>query len=270
MAKSSSKKEKTKHRTLKHNKNKYAIKSDPSTLRIINKSKESFDKILKTQKEYPLLNRLFRKENVEKLQSMPKESTDISKYSTVLNKEFKQLKQNKQNQPNQDFYSYVNQQWLKDETQKLKKVPKYYVEVDDFRIVQDKVYREVMKYTDTYIKENPSSKKAKSIKAVANCIQKASKNKRATPLSRNFKRSKSFHRRREHVWSLSLHKSGRDIFLAIAHCLVHYARRKKRTKIHQSSQSSAIRHIRLFHLYRRPKRRPKDKKLQKRIQRKVL
>ena len=95
----------------------------------------------------------------------------------VLNKEFKQLKQNKQNQPNQDFYSYVNQQWLKDETQKLKKVPKYYVEVDDFRIVQDKVYREVMKYTDTYIKENPSSKKAKSIKAVANCIQKASKTK---------------------------------------------------------------------------------------------
>ena len=177
MAKTLSKKEKTKQRTLKHNKNKYAIKSDPSTLRIINKSKESFDKILKTQKEYPILNRLFRKENVEKLQSMPKESTDISKYSMVLNKEFKQLKQNKQNQPNQDFYSYVNEQWIKDETQKLKKVPKYYVEVDDFRIVQDKVYREVMKYTDTYIKENPFTKKAKSIKAVANCIQKASKTK---------------------------------------------------------------------------------------------
>ena len=86
-------------------------------------------------------------------------------------------KQNKQNQPNQDFYSYVNEQWIRDETQQLKKMPKYYVEVDDFRIVQDKVYREVMKYTDTYIKENPSSKKAKSIQAVANCIQKASKPK---------------------------------------------------------------------------------------------
>jgi len=174
MVKSISKKEKKTKGTLK---NKYSLKSDPSTIRIITKSKMELTDMLNTTNKYPILNRLFRKENIEKLQSMPEEITNIREYSTRLKSEFKKLKNNQQNQPNEDYYSYVNYQWIEDQTQELKKLPKYYVEVDDFRIVQDDVYREIMKYTNTYINDNPQSKKAKSIKAVANCIQNASKKK---------------------------------------------------------------------------------------------
>ncbi len=105
---------------------------------------------------------------------MPKDITDITSYTETLNKEFADLKKKKENQPNEDYYDYVNNQWLKEQTAILKKHPTYYVEVDDFRVVQDKVYKEVIKYTNDFVKENPTSKKAKSIKAVAHCVEKAS------------------------------------------------------------------------------------------------
>ena len=184
MVKSLNRKEKRKQGSLKKNKSaksrynlsEYKISSIPTTLNIVKKAKEEFDEMMEAT-DRPSLNRLFRKENISKLDSMPKEITDISKYASVLNKELIALKRNKKNQPNEDFYNYVNYQWIDDQTAKLKKVPKYYVEVDDFRIVQDNVYREIMDYTKTYIKEDSSSKKSKSINAIANCVQKASKKK---------------------------------------------------------------------------------------------
>ena len=160
----------------KSGKNSYEISPNPAILKIITKAQQDMVKLLKAT-DNPLLNRLFRKENIEKINRMPKEITDITSYTSTLNKEFKDLKKNKKNQPNQDYYDYVNNQWLEEQTSVLKKHPTYYVEVDDFRIVQDKVYREVIKYTDTFIKANPTSKKAKSIKAVAHCIENANKQK---------------------------------------------------------------------------------------------
>jgi len=157
-------------------KNKFQLSTNPSTLRIINKSKAQFNALLE-KKNSPLLKRLFRPANVAKLKSMPKEITDITTYSSRIKKEFRDLKKTVTKQPNQDFYEYVNYQWLQDQTETLKKLPKYYVEVDDFRIIQDKVYKELLGYTNAYIKDNPDSKKAKSIEAVTNCIQKASKTK---------------------------------------------------------------------------------------------
>ena len=157
-------------------KNKFQLSTNPSTLRIINKSKAQFNALLE-KKDSPLLRRLFRPANVAKLKLMPKEVTDITTYSARIKKEFSDLKKTVTKQPNQDFYDYVNYQWLQDQTEKLKKLPQYYVEVDDFRIIQDKVYKELLGYTNAYIKENPGSKKAKSIEAVTNCIQKASKPK---------------------------------------------------------------------------------------------
>ena len=184
MVKSLNRKEKRKQGSLKkkkstksrYNLSEYELLSIPTTLKIVKKAKEEFDEMMKAT-DRPLLNRLFRKENINKLDSMPKEITDISKYSSILNQELIALKRNKKNQPNEDFYNYVNYQWIDDQTAKLKKVPKYYVEVDDFRIVQDNVYREIMDYTKTYIKEDSSAKKCKSIKAIAHCVQKASKKK---------------------------------------------------------------------------------------------
>ena len=182
MAKTLSRKEKRKHRSLKNKRtlaphhNKYEIASNPSTLRIIKKAHRDMEKILKKTDE-PLLNRLFRKENIEKLKNMPKDLIDITAYTTTLRKEFASLKKNKEYQPNQDYYDYVNNAWLKEQTDALKKHPTYYVEVDDFRIVQDKVYHEVINYTHDFIKASPASKKANSIKAVTHCIEKASKTK---------------------------------------------------------------------------------------------
>jgi predicted metalloendopeptidase len=156
--------------------NKYQINALPTTLRIINEAKSEYEKML-ISTDRPLLNRLFREKNIEKLRKLPKELTDIRTYTKVLNKEFAKFKKNKKIQPNQDYYDYVNENWINDQTTELKKNPQYYVEVDDFRIIQDKVYREVIEHTKTYIKSDPTSKKSKSINAVINCVQKASKKK---------------------------------------------------------------------------------------------
>ncbi len=51
--------------------------------------------------------------------------------------------------PNNDFYSYVNERWLKDVDAET--VQDYIVQVDDFRLVQDKVYRELIAIIDEYL-----------------------------------------------------------------------------------------------------------------------
>jgi putative endopeptidase len=60
-----------------------------------------------------------------------------------------------------NFYDYINEQWFKETN--IDTNPKYYVEVDDFRIVQNKVYYELIDYMKKYIKENPKKKKAIAI-----------------------------------------------------------------------------------------------------------
>ena len=67
-------------------------------------------------------------------------------------------------QPNDDFYSYINDRWISD--YQLTENQKYIVQVDDFRIIQDKVYRELIQIIEDYT-TNPSTKdstKAKCIK----------------------------------------------------------------------------------------------------------
>ena len=51
--------------------------------------------------------------------------------------------------PQNDFYSYVNERWLKNF--QVEKQQKYIVQVDDFRLVQDKVYRELIEIIKEYI-----------------------------------------------------------------------------------------------------------------------
>jgi putative endopeptidase len=69
-------------------------------------------------------------------------------------------------QPNQDFYAYINDRWIKDF--KLTEEQKYIVQVDDFRITQDKVYRELIEIIEEYI-SNSSTKNSKEAK----CMKKA-------------------------------------------------------------------------------------------------
>ena len=68
--------------------------------------------------------------------------------------------------PNEDFYSYINDRWIKD--YELTKEQKYIVQVDDFRLIQDKVYRELIDIIKEYI-NSPSTRNSKK----ANCIRNA-------------------------------------------------------------------------------------------------
>jgi putative endopeptidase len=60
--------------------------------------------------------------------------------------------------PNNDFYLYINERWLKDID--LEAHQGYIVQIDDFRIMQDKVYRELIEILDKYISD-PTTKKTK-------------------------------------------------------------------------------------------------------------
>lgn len=67
--------------------------------------------------------------------------------------------------PQNDFYSYINDRWLRD--YKIKSEQKYIVQVDDYRIVQDKVYRELIGIIENYIK-NPVTKNTKKARCIKN------------------------------------------------------------------------------------------------------
>ena len=69
-------------------------------------------------------------------------------------------------QPNDDFFSYVNDRWISDFD--LQENQKYIVQIDDFRLKQDKVYRELIKIIEDYISD-PATKNSKKTE----CIKKA-------------------------------------------------------------------------------------------------
>jgi putative endopeptidase len=65
-----------------------------------------------------------------------------------------------------DYYTYINYQWLSDTEEKLKTESKYYVQVDSFRVTQEKVYYELIDIIEDYIKKHNNSRKANAIKCV--------------------------------------------------------------------------------------------------------
>lgn len=64
-----------------------------------------------------------------------------------------------------DYYTYINYQWLNSKAKELKKKLKYYVQVDSFRVTQEKVYYELIEIVEDYLKQKDirSSPKAKAI-----------------------------------------------------------------------------------------------------------
>ena len=75
--------------------------------------------------------------------------------------------------PNQDFYSYINERWISE--YELTEKQKYIVEVDDFRIVQDKVYQELIQIIEDFINNPPSAKDMKLYKCIKNAFRAANK-----------------------------------------------------------------------------------------------
>ena len=65
--------------------------------------------------------------------------------------------------PKDDFYSYINERWVNES--KVEEKYKYIIQVDDFRLTQDKVYRQLLEIVNEYISKNKSPL-AKSIKNV--------------------------------------------------------------------------------------------------------
>jgi putative endopeptidase len=65
--------------------------------------------------------------------------------------------------PNQDFYSYINERWLSEMI--VTEEQKYIIQIDDFRITQDKVYKELIQIIEQYI-SNPDTKNSKKAKCI--------------------------------------------------------------------------------------------------------
>jgi len=71
--------------------------------------------------------------------------------------------------PRNDYYTYINYEWITDQTKQLQKTKKFYVQIDSFRIAQEKVYYELIDITKEYIKNN-NGQKAESIKNLYNSM----------------------------------------------------------------------------------------------------
>jgi len=57
-----------------------------------------------------------------------------------------------------DFYTYINYEWLSKKDKEMKHNLKYYVQIDSFRVTQEKVYYELIDIVKNYIKENNTAK----------------------------------------------------------------------------------------------------------------
>jgi len=88
--------------------------------------------------------------------------------------------------PNEDFYSYINDRWISD--YELTEAQQYIVQVDDFRIVQDKVYRELIEIIDIYISHpsNKDSKKTKCIKTAFSSFKTYNTNDQTKCLAKTY------------------------------------------------------------------------------------
>jgi putative endopeptidase len=87
--------------------------------------------------------------------NLKKENTNIEKELVKLfNTPFTPSKHT----PQDDFYTYINYQWMAKKHKELQKEQKYYVQVDSFRITQEKVYYEMIDIVKEYIKENDTPK----------------------------------------------------------------------------------------------------------------
>ena len=148
---------------------------------IRNKTKRKTDAILKTipelseqQKEIICKKAASTfKSFEEKIDELFKRNKiDITSTSFNLEKQIvKELKQAVSPSnitPNNDFYSYVNERWLKELD--IEAYQQYITQVDDFRLVQDKVYRELLEIIQNYLND-PKTKNTPLGKCMKNAYE---------------------------------------------------------------------------------------------------
>ena len=114
--------------------------------------------------------------------------------------------------PQNDFYSYINDRWLRDYDVEIEQ--KYIVQVDDYRIVQDKVYRELIKIIEKYIKnpETKNTKKAICIKNAYSSFLKYNTNKQQSELANSvLKTIDDFRQNKENLWKMLAYLNKNEI-----------------------------------------------------------
>jgi len=78
--------------------------------------------------------------------------------------DFKQATNLKGIRPQDDYYSYINDRWIHDLETDTTKHQKYIVQVDNFRLIQDKVYNELIEIIKEEIKKENQPKEIKILK----------------------------------------------------------------------------------------------------------
>ena len=121
----------------------------------------NFYKNKKNLEKFAAISEKFRKDPKYK-----QFKTQSARYTKFLTDNFREGEIPKViHQIRNDFYSYVNDEWFKEnDIEKADK--KYYVQFDNFRIVQEQVYYKLIDYVKKFIKDNPKSKKAIAINNV--------------------------------------------------------------------------------------------------------
>ena len=118
--------------------------------------------ICKSDKYIDIEDNIFTKKYEIELSKKPYYLRDIDEYKNYLIKEFHNISQKDLNYENKltknDFYTFINNEWFKQFHENKSK--KFYVELDNFRIVQEKVYYELIDYVKQYIKDNKNVKQA--------------------------------------------------------------------------------------------------------------
>ena len=179
--KNNTKKIKQWHKVLDINNEKYTRKEINKTKKKICYKNTSLSRICESAKYTTYRDHLYNTENI----------AIVNKYVSQINNKFKKYRKYKipmdkrthymvdkfkymnvidtknKNIINNDFYNYVNLQWMKENV--IDYEQKYYVEVDNFRIIQEKVFYELVSYVNAYIKNNKSNK-AVAIKNVYNSM----------------------------------------------------------------------------------------------------
>ena len=80
-------------------------------------------------------------------------SKDFNLEKTII-KELRQAVSPSNVTPREDFYSYINERWMKKE--QVDPSQKYIIQVDDFRLVQDKVYKQLLRIVNEFVTTNKS------------------------------------------------------------------------------------------------------------------
>jgi predicted metalloendopeptidase len=114
----------------------------------------------KTQKKKVICNQLISIEtDIEEKFKKDLENSSLGKnfnLETYLLKLLNNFNKKYKIRPQDDFYTYINEQWL--QTYNPSKQNQYIIKIDDFRLIQDKVYRDLEKIIHDYVKEHKDSK----------------------------------------------------------------------------------------------------------------